>query len=218
MRAPAAAATLVLVRHPHTAANEGGGVRMSGWTDVPLSARGVREAELLRARLAAGPAFAAIYTSPLGRARELAALLARDGGAPRVERDLAEISCGAVDGWHVDEVRARHPELWRRNERQDDPAFRWPGGESYLELRARCVGAAGRIAAAHPGERVAVVTHAGVVAQVLGFIAGASPACWGRFRPENASLTVVEWSGQGARLVSFDDRAHLAPPVARAVA
>jgi broad specificity phosphatase PhoE len=127
-----------------------------------------------------------------------------------------EIGCGVVDGLHVEEVRARHPDAWQRNERQDDDDFRWPGGESYRELRSRCVDTVDRIAARHAGGRVAIVTHAGVIAQVLGRIAGQRPARWARFRPANASLTELEVDAGAARIVSFDDVRHLAPRPAAA--
>ncbi|HET7755446.1 MAG TPA: histidine phosphatase family protein [Anaeromyxobacteraceae bacterium] len=210
MRAAARPATLLLVRHPHTTANDDGGVRMNGWTDAPLSPRGELEAALLRERLSAELADAAVYASPLQRARVVAEGLAASGGpAVACDRDLMEIGCGDVDGWDVERVRRVHPILWRRNELQDDEDFRWPGGESYREFRARCLGAVERIAAAHAGERVVVVTHAGVVSQVLGHLSGTSAARWDLFRPGNASITTLAWTGGAGRVLGFDDRAHL---------
>jgi broad specificity phosphatase PhoE len=209
----AAATTLLLVRHPHTAANDGGGVLLNGWTDAPLSERGRLEAAVLRARLAAEPAVAAVYTSPLERARVVAERLFFPGaGPPRFDPDLMEIGCGEVDGWDVERVRREHPILWRRNELQADEQFRWPGGESCREFRVRCLGAVARIVRAHPGERVVVITHAGVVSQILGDLAGTSPARWGAFRPGNASVTTVACRGRERWLVAFDDRRHLDQP------
>jgi broad specificity phosphatase PhoE len=215
------ATVLLLIRHPHTAANDGGGVRLSGWTDAPLSAEGLAEAALVRDRLAAERGVAAIYTSPLQRARAVSEPLAEAGLAPLTsDPDLREIGCGAVDGWPVERIRREQPELWRLNESQAHEDFRWPGGESYREFRARCVGAIARIARAHAGRRVVVVTHAGVVSQVLGELAGTSCARWDAFRPGNASITTVEYRAGEHRLVAFDDRAHLdgeparAPPLA----
>jgi alpha-ribazole phosphatase/probable phosphoglycerate mutase len=192
----------VLVRHAATAA---GAARMSGRSDTPLSDGGRRQVARLAARIAAGPPFDAIYTSPLSRAVETARAL----GAARPCAALQEIDCGVVDGAPVDEVRSRHGELWAANLAQDDEDFRWPGGESYRELRRRCVAAIARLAARHRGGRVAVVTHAGVISQVIGAIHGRSAAAWEPFRPGNASLTVVDWGDDGGALVSFDDRAHL---------
>jgi alpha-ribazole phosphatase/probable phosphoglycerate mutase len=208
MRA-AAATTLVLVRHPHTAANDGGGVHLNGWTDAPLSDTGLEEARLVVARLAPDARIVAVYTSPLMRARAVAERLASRELPLICVRDLSEIGCGEVDGWHVDRVRRHYPLLWHRNELQEDEHLRWPGGESYREFRDRCLAAIDAIVRTHPGQRVVVVTHAGVVCQLLGAIAGKSCARWDAFRPGNASITTVEFRGADRRVVGFDDRAHL---------
>lgn len=107
---------LTIVRHGHTAANGGPaapGAAMSGWTDTPLSPEGRRQAVALEG----APRFAALYASPLRRALDTARALARlAAGEIRIEPDLREICCGALEGWDVDEVRARHPALWARSE------------------------------------------------------------------------------------------------------
>lgn len=212
-----ASTRLVLIRHGQTASNGGApGMRMSGWTDLPLTEQGQHQAELLRRRLEAGPPFAAIYTSPLRRARDTALGLCEAGLGPlRVWEDLREIHCGDVDGTPVDEVQRHFPEHWEANLRQEDEDFRWPGGESYREFRERCLRAIRAIAAAHPGERVVVVTHSGLISQVLGAVHGFSPARWESFRPDNTALTELDWSGARGVLVRFDDKLHLAGPDSR---
>lgn len=207
-----AAARLVLIRHGHTRSNSSGGLRMSGWTDTSLSDRGRRQVAGLARRMASEPALV-LYSSPLLRALETARPVAEAAGAElRLEPDLREIHCGEVDGWHVEEVRRLYPDLWQANLRQDDAGFRWPGGESYRELRERSLGALRRIAAAHPGERVLVVTHAGVISQAVGYLRGIGPSCWERYRPDNSSLTELDWAGETGRVVSYDDRLHLEEP------
>jgi broad specificity phosphatase PhoE len=204
----AAAARLILIRHGHTAGNSSGGLKMSGWTDTSLSDRGRLQVACLARRISSEPA-AVVYTSPLLRAQETARPVAAAAGAElRLEPDLREIHCGEVDGWPVEKVQRLHPGLWEANLRQDDEGFRWPGGESYRELRERSLGAVRRIAAAHPGERVLVVTHAGVISQIVGCLRGTGPACWERNRPENCSLTELHWEGETGRVVSYDDRGH----------
>jgi broad specificity phosphatase PhoE len=86
--------------------------------------------------------------------------------------------------------------------------FRWPGGESYHEFRTRCLRAVVGLAARHDGY-VAVVTHAGVISQVLGALAGKSPAQWEPFRPGHTALTEIEWTARRAKVLRYDDRAHL---------
>lgn len=184
--------------------------RLSGWTDLPLNARGLAQRERLRRRFAAESGLAALYSSPLARARHTAEAIAEPTGlAPHFLPELREIHCGDVDGEPITAVQRRLPELWAQNLRQEDDDFRWPGGESYREFRARCLDAMNRIARAHPDGRVAVVTHAGVVTQVLATLHGLPPARWEPFRPENTSVTEIEWADGHGRLLSFNDHRHL---------
>jgi broad specificity phosphatase PhoE len=205
-----ATTTLVLVRHVRTVANgRAKQLRMAGWSDSEITAEGQRQLDALRVS-DTGAAAGVIYTSTSHRAMVTAEALDR-GGRIVPLRSLREICCGLVDGWLIDDVERMFPSFWKANLEQADPDFRWPGGESYREFRGRALRAMRGIALRHPGERVVVVTHAGVIAQVLGAIAGVSPARWSPWRPENGSMTVVEWS-QRARLLDFSRQ----PPVAAA--
>jgi alpha-ribazole phosphatase/probable phosphoglycerate mutase len=207
----AASTRLVLVRHGHTLSNGSpGGMRLSGWTDTPLSELGLREADLVAEALRGAPC-AALYASPLERALRTAAAIGAALRLPvRVEPGLREIHCGAVDGLGVEQVRREHADAWRRNAEEADEEFRWPGGESYREFRARCLRAVRAIAARHPGERAVLVTHAGLVSQVLGWASDQSCARWSAWRPRNASISALDWSPRGRRIVAFDEGAHLA--------
>lgn len=180
---------------------------MSGWTDVPLSPLGRQQVELLAAELSEQLEFEAIYTSPFRRAADTARQLSQSGLGPlHVDDSLREIHCGTVDGLRIEHVRRSYPNLWAANLSQADDDFRWPGGESYREFRRRVLSGIRRIAKRHRGERIAVVTHAGVISQVVGSLHGLSPARWEPFRPGNASLTTLQWSGNGGWVVSFDQR------------
>jgi broad specificity phosphatase PhoE len=197
------------VRHGHTTANGGGTtMRLSGWTDVPLSEAGLRDVAIAADRLRCFP-FSSVYVSPLRRALQTAQRLERAPGTPFViDPDLREIWCGEADGRSIEDVRVSFPKHWERNERQDDDDFRWPGGESYREFRCRCIRAVTRIAVRHLGSSVAVFTHAGVITQILGSILGFRPARWEAYRAGNGTITSVDWTGDGGRLVAFADGCH----------
>ncbi len=210
---PAASTRLMLIRHAHTQSNSGGTKLLSGRSDIPLSGRGRNELRRLAARLSGEAPFTAIYTSPLQRARDTAVALSQAGLGPlRICPGLQEIDCGELDGLPLEEVRRRVPALWAANQREDNPRFRWPGGESYREFRARCLRAVRTIAGVHSGERVMVVTHAGVISQVLGAIAGVTPARWSSYRPANSALSEIEWRRCAGTIVGFNDFAHLREP------
>ena len=201
---------IVLVRHGHTAGNGGSDHPvLSGTTDLPLTELGHRQASALAHSGALGGADH-VYASPLSRALATAAPLAEHAGLEVVCRHgLEEIHCGELDGVEIDVVRTRFPTVWATNEAQTDAAFRWPGGESYLELRERSVATVNEIGITHRGARVVVVTHAGVISQLIGTIRGVPPARWSAFRVGNASITELDWGTGGGSVVVFDRRDHL---------
>lgn len=194
---------IVMVRHGQADAE---GV-MSGWADLPLTELGRRQA----AALAEAVSAEVVYSSPLRRARDTARFVERAPGALACDPDLREIGCGRVDGAPIAEVRRELPALWAIHEEQTWDEFRWPDGESYIELRRRAIAALDHIARRHPGRRVAVVTHAGVITQLVGHIEGVRPARWSAFRVGHASTTELDWCGGVGVVRTFDVRAHLAP-------
>jgi broad specificity phosphatase PhoE len=192
---------IVLVRHGHVDPRG----TMCGWTDIPLTETGARQAAVL-ARI--GLDVDGVYSSTLARARDTARAVA---DSVTCDPRLREIGCGRLEGWPFLDIRETFPALWAANEAQLDEDFRWPDGESYRELRSRCVTAISGIAVRHPGGRVAVVTHAGVITQLLGYLLGTSPARWSSFRVGNASITTIDWLGARGEVRSYDVRDHLAP-------
>ena len=105
-----------------------------------------------------------------------------------------------------DQLRREFPALWVRNQAQTDDAFAWPGGESYAQFRARVLAGLEATAAAHPSGRIAIITHAGVVSQVLGVVRGRPAAVWELDRPDPLTATEVTWSnGRPQALVTFND-------------
>jgi broad specificity phosphatase PhoE len=203
-------AVLVFVRHARVDCSRNGHALLCGRHDIPLSSTGRKQVEKLRERLACEPEFDALYSSHLRRAVETAS------AAPvslqpslRKLRSLAEINCGALDGLPLEIVQREYSEYWEKNEAQTDEDFCWLGGETYRRFRQRVLRAVWRIARLHSGQRVLIVTHAGVVNQVLGTITGQSAARWHNLRPRNASVTRVLWDGEGGRVECFDDCTHL---------
>jgi broad specificity phosphatase PhoE len=204
------ATRIVLLRHAHTANNGSPDPLLAGRTDLPLSERGRAELRQLQHRFRDQPPFDAIYSSPLQRAWSTAVALREIGlGTIRPCPALQEIDCGTLEGASTAEVGERHPALWRANLCQDDERFRWPGGESYRELRARTWRALHGVAIAHRGGRVALVTHAGVLSQIFGRLAGLSPARWNAFSTGSSSVSEIEWLHSSVTVVRLDDRLHL---------
>jgi broad specificity phosphatase PhoE len=205
------ATDLLLIRHAHTLSNGGSTALLSGRTDIPLSAQGWHEVSLL-SRGVRGTHVDVIYSSPLRRARDTASAFAPEAPVPvQLCPELQEIDCGVLDGLPLTEVKRRFPRHWAANLRQDDDRFRWPGGETYREFRARSLSAIRRLARAHRGQTIAIVTHAGVISQIIGTIEGLSPAAWEQFRPGNTGISRLAWHCGSGYVLAFDDRTHLSP-------
>src|SRR5512138_3958726 len=98
--------TVYLARHGETAWTISG--QYTGLTDLPLTARGERNARRLGERLN-GVAFAEVFTSPLQRAARTCDL-AGFGAMARVERDLVEWNYGDYEGRRSVEIHAERPE------------------------------------------------------------------------------------------------------------
>lgn len=115
-----------LVRHGETAWAMSG--QHTGRTDIPLTERGEREAQELRARLR-GLTFTKVFTSPLQRARRTGEL-AGFGARMEPDSDLMEWDYGDYEGRRTSEIRAERPG-WRLFENG------CPGGETLLEVSVR---------------------------------------------------------------------------------
>jgi len=100
----------------------------TGTTDLPLTARGERNASRLGSRLR-GLSFARVFTSPLQRARRTCEL-AGFGAAAEIDPDLVEWNYGRYEGRRTAEILAERPgwQLFRDG---------CPGGESPADVAAR---------------------------------------------------------------------------------
>lgn len=130
--------SVLLVRHAETAWTRAG--RYQGRSDISLSISGVGEACAAAKRLAALPA-AEILTSPLARAMETAEMIASvlKRPAARVEPQLIEIAYGEWEGLTQAQIGFRWPDQLRRW-KTDPRGFRFPGGESLLDVQERVQG------------------------------------------------------------------------------
>jgi probable phosphoglycerate mutase len=182
-------ARMILVRHAEP--DEGMRDRIYGRLDPELSEGGREHAAALAASLAGEP-IAAVYTSPLLRARSTAAPLgARLGLETRVEDDLREIDFGELEGLTLAEAVERYPDESRWTAAPAGALF--PGGESVAALRERAVAAARSIAAHHEGETAAVFSHAVVIRAILADALAMAPDAMFRLDQSYGGISVVEW-------------------------
>lgn len=149
---------IVLVRHGETFWNREG--RIQGHTESDLTPLGERQAAAM-ARVVADLVEAnggegwRLVSSPIGRARRTAAMVAEATGLP-VETDarLAEIHVGRWEGRLRSEVAEAHPELFAGREW----FFGAPGGETFEDVTARATGWLATLPP-EPERRVIAVSH-----------------------------------------------------------
>jgi probable phosphoglycerate mutase len=158
-------ATLILARHGETDWNRDG--IWQGHGDPPLNDLGRRQAAELADRLA-DVEIDALYSSDLRRAYETAEIVALAKGLSiTADSDLREMDVGSWSGLTTEEIRERFPDVDAHD------------GEAREEFLARAVGALDRIAKAHAGQRVLVVTHGGVIRSLERHVYGEPRALFG---------------------------------------
>ena len=199
---------VIALRHGQTAYNAT--QRIQGHLDIGLDDTGLWQAGRAGAALV-DAGLAAVHSSDLARARDTAAAVAAACGLPlAVHAELRERHFGAFEGLSYAEIEARFPDDARRW-RQREPGFGPGGGESLELFSARCVAAFTRLAQAHPGQTIAIVAHGGVLDCLYRAASGIGlqqPRTWVL---ANAAINRLLYTGEGFRVVGWDDRRHLEP-------
>lgn len=201
MKQDSDACILFLFRHGETDWNREG--RLQGHVDTPLNATGLAQAQALAESLRPHR-LDAVLSSDLLRASTTAQIVATAIGAPLfIEMGLRETNVGAAEGLLWAEAKSRFGEgLTERWYSDGDVAF--PGGETGLATRMRCLAALRRFTAAHPYRRIGVSTHGAMVRQLMKH---ALPAGTHAGVP-NTALYVLRYEPAGERLI-FVEREKL---------
>jgi len=160
---------ILIVRHGESAGNAEG--RMQGSQDFLLSERGREQTRRLARWLNSnGIGWDVAYCSPLGRAKETAALLSELTGHPaaELEPDLAELSAGALEGLTRAEIVERFPAFLERAV-TDLGDFAEFGGEAYDQVQLRARRLLEKLEREHRAaeRRVLLVGHGGINFQLL---------------------------------------------------
>ena len=197
---------VLLVRHGQTPTT---GARLPGRAPgLHLAEEGRRQAEALARRLAGLRRLAAVYASPLERARETAAPIARAHGlAVRIERGLADCDTGAWTGRSLGRLRRRRE--WAIVQRHPS-GFRFPDGESFVEMLARMAGALARIVERHRGGTVVVVSHADPIKAVVAHALGLHLDLFQRIAVAPASVTAIAYRAEGPTVLAINALADAA--------
>jgi probable phosphomutase (TIGR03848 family) len=164
------------------------GERLAAW--APTSGNGVR------------PRIAAVYASPLERARETAAPLAASLGLRvRVARGLTECDFGEWTGRELKQL-AKLPE-WGVVQRYPS-GFRFPGGESFAQMQGRVLATVADLRARHPGETIVAVSHADPIKAVVADALGTHLDLFQRIVISTCSVTAISYGPTGPAVLTVN--------------
>lgn len=190
---------LWLIRHGLPLRIDGG----DGPADPPLAPEGVEQAELMASWWSRHP-IDAIYASPMARAHETAQpLAAATGHGITLDDGLREFDAHLNFYVPIEELRA------------DEAAWKalvdeWLSPEAEAkrqEFRVQVIATIDAIVAKHPGERVAIVCHGGVINAYLSDIISLPGTMW--FEPAYTSVSRAMAGGTHKQLVSLNETPHL---------
>lgn len=191
---------VLLVRHGQTPTT--GKVLPGRAKGLHLSDTGRAQAEEVARRLAPVPEIAAIYASPLERTRETAAPLAAARHlAVRTDKGLLEADIGDWTGRELKEAR-KAPE-WKQVHAYPS-GFRFPGGESFVEMQARIVSTLARLTAAHPGQTIAAFSHADTIKAAVAHALGTHLDLFQRIVISPCSVTAIAYGPAGPTVMSVN--------------
>ncbi len=191
---------VVLVRHGETEWSRSG--QHTGRTDVPLTAAGIRNAELLAPRLERRR-FAAVFTSPLSRASETCRL-AGLGEEAQVREELLEWDYGDYEGITTEQIRADRPGwlLWRDG---------CPGGEEARQVGRRADRLIEELK--HLNADAALFGHGHVLRVIAARWVGLPPEEGGLLALSTGTVSVLGYEREVAVIRLWNDGSHLSEHV-----
>lgn len=203
--------TILLVRHGVTATT--GTVLPGRAPGLHLAEKGVTQAVDAAARLdELGKKPVALYVSPLERARETAAPIAKALHLrPVIERGLLECDFGTWTGKKLSLLRRKSE--WKAV--QNAPStFRFPDGESFTEMQLRMWTTLERLAKKHRNRVVVVVSHADPIKAAVTYAQGVPLDLFQRTVISTCSISAIAFTDANPVVLSVNNTGSLRDLVA----
>jgi probable phosphoglycerate mutase len=191
--APPSSTLILLVRHGQTPTT--GKVLPGRAAGLHLAEAGNTQAHRVAERIAELPRVDAIYASPLERARETAAPIAK-ALKQRVKIDKGLLECDFGDWTGAELGKLMKLPEWSTVQKAPS-TFRFPNGESFTEMQTRMVTALDNIRAAHPGGTVVCVSHADPIKAAVAHAMGTHLDLFQRIVIGTCSVSAIAYSGHG---------------------
>jgi broad specificity phosphatase PhoE len=198
--------SVTLVRHGETLGNVAG--RWQGRSDSALTDRG-RWQVAQTASIA--HAVDAVYTSPLGRAADSAAIIGEPRAlVPQIQGGLVEMSFGSWENLTPAEAADNDPDLYDAIYGRGEDRPRGGDGESFTEAGERLASTLSSLAGSSDSAEVAAVSHGAVIRAFATRILGLTFADRHRLPvPRNSSMSRVTFYDGSPFVASYNVAPHL---------
>jgi len=166
---------------------------LQGVTDIPMNTTGIEQVRSA-AKVINKEDWDMILTSPLGRARETAAIIADELGFTDIQQHdlLIERSFGEAEGLSYEQWKSKYSNL-------DEI----PGGESKSELTVRSQLLLDTLASIYPGKKILAISHGALIRTVLA-ISSENELPRDGERLGNACLNIVSHQGESWTITKYD--------------
>lgn len=181
--------TICLLRHGETAFNADGN-RYCGRTDIPLTEKGIQQANRMNALLQDFQ-FDQVFSSPLQRAKNTAAIASGDAARVQTDERLIEVDFGNWEGQRSEDFIAADPESW--DNWLSDPESHAAGrtGETAKQVTDRLNNFYQELLDRYDGQTILVVGHNGVNRLFMSQQLGMPLKNYRKLVQENSALTLI---------------------------
>lgn len=199
--------TIYLIRHGQAEGNLYR--RCHSWHNGLLTIKGREQVKALEKRFE-GVHIDAVYSSDLYRAMSTAGAIYRPRGLTlRTDPGLREIGAGVWEDTPWGQILHEHRESLSAF-LACDPAWQVQGSETFPQVRARVASSLRRIAAAHPDQTVAAVSHGCAIRAGLSAFLGLDAADMGQLPlPNNTGVAKLIAEGDSFQVEYYNDDIHL---------
>lgn len=163
-----------------------------GITDIPLSKEGMKQAAKLKSYFS-DKNIAAIYSSPLIRAKKTAEIIADNKIKVEIKNEFSELNMGKWDGMTFAEIKEKYPEEYAERGRNFED-YIVEGGESMSMCRDRVLEQL-RDIIKDTTDNIIIVAHAGVNRLIISELLGISIKQSFLYQREYGSIIKLKYEG-----------------------
>ena len=198
---------ILLIRHGHVE-----GImpeRFRGRADLPLTSRGLAEAQAVAERIASGWRPLMLYSSPMRRCIQTGDAIAKPCGiASEVIDQLNDIDYGTWQLRSYEEIKGSDPRLfaaWMATPH----LVRFPDGESLQDLVGRSADVLRLVLNRHPNDTIVLVSHDSVNRALLLQLLDQPLSAYWRLAQDPCCINEIDVVGEHVRVLRINETRHL---------